>query len=186
MDFLPDDTARRAVGRFLVDESNLAEFRGQWQQAFEDAGNAIEVLWPVCDRQDVRLEVADVVQLVQASLRQARLLLKANRPEDSLTMTTSVMHLLDRAEEDHAGNPFFSVWRIRTHLLQAKTTPSPGDRAAAGRAALAAVEQLESRRPNEGRKALRIEVAREVKDLSKIRPENGKENRESRRGKREY
>ena len=165
MDFLPDDTARRAVGRFLVAESMLAEFRGQWQQAFEDAGNAIDVLWPVCDRQDVRLEVADVVQLIQASLRQARLLFRANRPEDSLAMTRNVMHLLDRAEEDHAGNPFLSVWRIRTYLLQAKAAPSPADRAAAGSAALAAVQQLESRKPNEGRKALRTEVAREVKGL---------------------
>ena len=70
MDFLPDDAARRAVGRFLVDESNLAEFRGQLEQAFEDAGNAIDVLSPLCTRADIRLEVADVVQLVEASLRQ--------------------------------------------------------------------------------------------------------------------
>lgn len=165
MDFLPDDTARRAVGRFLVAESNLAERRGQLQQAFDDAGNAIDALRPLCDRQDVRLELADVVQLVNASLRQARLLLKASRPEDSLAMTNNVMQLLDRAEEDHAGNPFLSVWRIKSHLLQAKATPSPADRAAAGSAALAEVKQLESRKPNEGRKALRIKVAREVKGL---------------------
>ena len=49
-----------ALGRFLVDESNLAEFRGQLGQAFEDAGNAIDILGPLCNRADIRLEVADL------------------------------------------------------------------------------------------------------------------------------
>jgi hypothetical protein len=164
-EFFSDDVARRAVGRFLVQESNLAEFRHRWEEAFKDAGDAIKVLWPLCDRQDVQLELADVVHLAGASLRQARLLLKAGRPEDSLTMTDKVLHLLNRAEEDHPENPFLSVWRIRTYLMQAKATLSPVDRACAGRAALDAVEELESRRPNEERKALKTDVVRELAGL---------------------
>ena len=46
----------------------------------------------------------------------------ANRDKDSLTIIPNVLHLLDRAEKDHAANPFLSVWRIRTYLLQAKAT----------------------------------------------------------------
>ena len=78
--------------------------------------------------------------------------------------------LAESGWEDHPENPFLSVWRIRTYLLQAKAALSRADRASAGRAAFDAVEQLEFRRPNEERKALKTDVVRKLARLSISRP----------------
>jgi hypothetical protein len=152
---LADDWDRRFVARFINDRAAVYELRGALEDAFRCFGDVIQIIGPVTQKS---ADLADLVLLLSGTHGQAKLLLRAGRNEDALTMVQSMHSILAAAEADHPSNPFLAVWRSRAEVFRARASRDPKTQEEAARSARAVIDALVAKCDTPQRRRLRDSV----------------------------